>query len=308
MTRPVPILVGPTSSGKTALSLLLSRRMRCEIISADSRQIYRRMDIGTAKPSPSERERVRHHCIDILDPDEDFSAGQYGPLARRLVHDIDSRGLVPLVVGGSGLYIRALVDGIFEGGFRDEATRKQLKEEAEAEGPEVLHHRLEFLDPEAAARIHPNDGKRIIRALEVRSLSGVPLSKLQREGTIRADFPTRLFGLDWPRDLLYGRIEGRVDDMLRGGLIQEVQDLVSSGYSLGNNALDAVGYKEILMHLDGTLELEAAADLIKKNTRRFAKRQMTWFRGDPRIRWFHVRSAEELSDVAERIADDLSPG
>ena len=307
MIQPVPILVGPTASGKTALSLLLAQRMRCEIVSADSRQIYKRMDIGTAKPSPSERERIRHHCIDILDPDEDFSAGRYGPMARQRVHDIDSRGLVPLVVGGSGLYVRALVDGIFEGGFRDETIRLRLKEEAETEGPEFLHRRLESLDPDAAARIHPNDGKRIIRALEVRSLSGVPLSKLQREGTVRADFPPRLFGIDWPRDLLYGRIEDRVDGMVRSGLVQEVKDLVSSGYSLRNNALDSVGYKEILMVLEGKLELQAAVELIKKNTRRFAKRQMTWFRGDPRIRWFSVRSAEELSDVAERITEDLFP-
>lgn len=308
MTRPVPILVGPTSSGKTALSLLLAQSMPCEIISADSRQIYRRMDIGTAKPTPADRERVRHHCIDILDPDEDFSAGQYGPMARRLVHEIDSQGRIPLVVGGSGLYIRALVDGIFDGGFRDEGIRQRLREEAGAVGPEVLHRRLESLDPEAGSKIHPNDGKRIIRALEVCSVSGVPLSKLQRERTVRADFQSKMFGLDWPRGPLYRRIEERVDEMLRQGLVQEVRDLAASGYSLRNNALDSVGYREILMHLEGALELDSAVDLIKKNTRRFAKRQMTWFRGDPRIRWFTVSSAEELPGIAERIAGDLFPG
>jgi tRNA dimethylallyltransferase len=306
MISVVPIIVGPTASGKTALSMLLCRRMSCEIVSADSRQVYRRMDIGTAKPSPAEREAVRHHCMDILDPDVDFSAGRYGPMARLSVGDISSRGKVPLVVGGSGLYIRALVDGIFEGGFRDEDLRKRLKEESLLTGPEALHGRLAALDPAAAARIHPNDGKRIIRGLEVCASSGTAISKLQAEGTVPADFPVIMFGLDWPRELLYHRIEKRVDAMLAAGLVREVEDLVSSGYSLRNNALDSVGYREILMHLDGILGLEEAVELVKKNSRRFAKRQMTWFRGDPRIRWFRVESDEALSGIAERIIDELA--
>jgi len=302
----VTILAGPTASGKTALSFLICERLPCEIISADSRQIYKSMDIGTAKPTPVERAGARHHCIDLLDPDVDFSAGRYGPLARQAVRDVLSRGAVPLVVGGSGLYIRALVDGIFEGRFRDEDARQRMREEVEAVGPEALHRRLASLDPEAATKIHPNDAKRIIRALEVLIASGVAISKLQRERTVRADFHLLMFGLDWPRDLLYRRIDERVDSMLSAGLVQEVRDLASRGYSLRNNALDSVGYREILMHLEGALDLDAAVDLIKQKTRRFAKRQMTWFRGDPRIRWFQVESVEEFSGITEQIVEFIS--
>jgi tRNA dimethylallyltransferase len=286
--------------------MLIGRGTRCEIVSADSRQVYRRMDIGTAKPSATERKAVRHHCIDILDPDEDFSAGLYGPVARRAVDEIFSRGTVPLLVGGSGLYIRALVDGIFEGGFRDDDLRKRLKEEAVRTGPEALHRRLAAVDPAAAGRIHPNDAKRIIRGLEVHAASGTAISKLQSEGTVPAGFRVKMFGLDWPRETLYRRIDERVDAMIAAGLVREVEDLASSGYSLRNNALDSVGYREILMHLNGMIGLEEAVELVRKNTRRFAKRQMTWFRGDPRIRWFSLESAGELPGIAERILAELA--
>jgi len=304
----VPIIVGPSASGKTLLSLRIAERKPCEIVSADSRQIYKRMDIGTAKPTQSERARVRHHCIDLLEPDEIFSAGRFGPMARGLVSDIFSRGLTPLVVGGSGLYVRALVDGIIEGSFRDDDLRKRLNEEAETQGLDALHRRLLSSDPDAARKIHANDRKRIIRALEVGLLSGVPLSTLQRDGTVKADFVPRFFGLDWPRDVLYRRIDARVDGMIHDGLVREVQDLVSRGFSLENNAMDSVGYKEILRHLNGELELGAAVEAIKKNTRRFAKRQMTWFHGDPRIRWFDVEKAEDLTSIADQIVDALFQG
>jgi tRNA dimethylallyltransferase len=308
MISGVPILVGPTGSGKTQLSLLIAERMPCEIVSADSRQIYRHMDIGTAKPSPAVRRRFRHHCIDLFEPDEVFSAGRFGPLARGIVDDIFSRGLTPLVVGGSGLYIRALVDGIFEGSFRDEGLRRSLNEEAEKRGLDALYRRLSSLDPDAARKIHANDRKRIIRALEVRLLSGIPLSTLQREGTVKAGWTPLFFGLNWPRDILVRRIGERVDAMLRDGLVREVRELALKGYSLRHNAMDSVGYKEILMHLDGTLGLDAAVELIKQNTRRFAKRQMTWFRGEPRIRWFDVRETGDLASVGDRIAADIESG
>jgi tRNA dimethylallyltransferase len=307
MNPDVPIIVGPTASGKTHVSLNLAERMPCEIVSADSRQIFRHMDIGTAKPSPSERARVRHHFIDRLEPDEVFSAGQYGTLARAVVRDIFARGLTPLVVGGSGLYLRALVDGIFEGSFRDEELRGRLREEAETQGLDSLYRRLSSLDPDAARKIHANDQKRIIRALEVCLVSGAPFSRLQRDGTLKADWTPRFFGLNWPREILYRRIDDRVGAMIRDGLVREVQDLVARGFTRRHNALDSVGYKEILLYLDAGLELEAAVELIRKNTRRFAKRQMTWFRGDGRIRWIDVRDIEDLTSVSGRILDLLEP-
>jgi tRNA dimethylallyltransferase len=305
MIPAVPILVGPTASGKTLISLRIAERIPCEVVSADSRQMFKHMDVGTAKPSSSETKKVRHHCIDLFAPDEVFSAGQFGPMARVIVRDILSRGLMPLVVGGSGLYIRALVDGIFEGGFKDDELRSKLNEEAETGGLEVLYRRLMSSDPDAARKIHANDRKRIIRALEVGMLSGKRISTLQKDNTIRADWTPRFFGLEWPRDTLCSRIDTRVDGMIRDGLVREVRELAARGYSLRNNAMDSVGYKEILRFLDGELELDEAVEEIKKNTRRFAKRQMTWFHRDPRIRWFAVRETEELLSIANHIAAEL---
>lgn len=297
----IPILVGPTASGKTDLSLRIAERLSFEILSADSRQVYRHMDIGTAKPTEEERRRVPHHCIDIADPDAVFSAGQYGMLARGIVRGILSRNKTALVVGGSGLYIRALVDGIFHGNFRDEGVRRRLNEEAEGLGLESMHRCLRDVDPVAAGRIHPNDRRRIIRALEVCAISGRPLSRLQKEGTEPADFDPLFFGLNWPRDVLYERIERRVDRMMEKGLVDEVRKLKETGYSPAHNAMDSVGYREIFHHLDGRITLEEAVALIKKNTRRFAKRQMTWFRSDRRIEWMEVRDSMEFDGMADRI-------
>jgi tRNA dimethylallyltransferase len=306
MRKPgIPILVGPTASGKTDVSLRIAERTSVEILSADSRQVYRHMDIGTAKPSEDERRRVPHHCIDIADPDAVFSAGQYGILARRIVHDILSGNKTALGVGGSGLYIRALVDGIFHGNFRDEEVRRRLSEETDGLGLEAMHRRLRVVDPDAAGRIHVNDRKRIIRALEVCAISGRPLSRLQKEGTEPADFNPLFFGLNWPREVLYDRIERRVDRMMDNGFVDEVRKLKESGYSPAHNALDSVGYREIFQHLDGRINLEETVALIKRNTRRFAKRQMTWFRSDHRIEWIEVSDSKEFERIADRIVHSV---
>ena len=297
----VPLLVGPTASGKTDLSLRIADRIPCEIVCADSRQIYRHMDIGTAKPTPEQRSAVAHHCIDILDPDADFSAGQYGTLACRIVHEIHARKRIPLVVGGSGLYIRALTDGIFTGNFKDQGLRERLNREADEVGTEALHERLRNLDLSAAEKIHSNDRKRTIRALEVIELSGQPLSRLQKELTKPADFPSVFFGLNWPRSMLYRRIEERVDRMISDGLVDEVHQLHFMGYSQKCNSMNSVGYKEISQYIEGHTTLEEAVALIKKNTRRFAKRQMTWFRSDRRIQWIDIQSTDDLDVAVDRI-------
>ena len=297
-SKQVICIVGPTASGKTTLSLNVAERLTGEIVSADSRQVYRYMDIGTAKPNAEDRNRLPHHCIDILDPDEPFSAGEYGKMARNIVEKIHNLGKITIVVGGSGLYIRALIDGMFAGKFKDEELRMKLEQQADEEGLAVLFDRLESIDPESARRIHPNDRKRIIRALEATELAGMPMSQLQSEHTLAPDYSVRWIGLNWPRSLLYHRIEDRVDVMIDSGLIEEVERLREMGYSRDLNSMDSLGYKEVFAYLDGELTQEGMHETIKQNTRRFAKRQMTWFRRDDRIRWYAPKDENDLSSIA----------
>lgn len=277
-----------------------------EIVSADSRQVYRYMDIGTDKPTSSRLESVPHHCIDIRDPDEFFSAGEYGQLARRIIEEIFHRNRIPIVVGGSGLYIRALVDGVFSGNARDIHIRERLKGEAEEGGLDVLYRRLSRIDPDAVQKIHAHDMRRIIRALEVYELTGEPISRVQKDRTEAADFTPLFWSLRWDRDVIYQRIEERVDRMIESGLVDEVKGLRKMGYGRQNNSLDSVGYKEIFDFLDDQLPLDESINLIKQNTRRFVKKQMTWFRRDARIKWIDVREPvdwDELADTVLRSVD-----
>jgi tRNA dimethylallyltransferase len=308
--RPVvPVIVGPTASGKTALSLEVARRVPAEIVSADSRQVYRRMDIGTAKPGPDEMRRVPHHCIDIADPSETFNAVRFAEAGRDAVSGILSRNRLPVAVGGSGLYLRALVDGLFDGGFRDAGLRSRLNREASESGTAALYGRLCRTDPEAAARIHPNDLKRIVRALEVAELSGRPISQLQREKTRPAVFDTLWFGIRWKREELTRRIDARVDRMMEAGFLGEVTALLASGLTAADNAMDSLGYRELTAHLDGRMNLAEAVAEIKMHTRQFAKRQMTWFRPDARIRWFDVRNESDFEPFSEIIVRETgAPG
>lgn len=297
----VILIIGPTASGKTALSLLLAPECRGEVVSADSRQVYRFMDIGTAKPTQSERRKVAHHLIDIIDPDTSFSAGQYGILARNAVEDIFKRDAVPIVVGGSGLYIRALVDGFFEGRYSDHAVRRQLLEESEIRGLDSLHHRLQEVDPESSQKIHPNDKRRIIRALEVYRVSGLRLSELQKKKPSSASFESQIWGLRWPRSVLYERINRRVDDMIASGFFEEVRELRKLGYDRGNISLEAVGYRDVLDYLEGKESYEETVERIKSSTRRYAKKQLTWFRKDARIRWLDTEDESNLKSHVRRI-------
>ena len=259
------------------------------------------MDVGTAKPTPEEITQIPHHCIDIIEPDDYFSAGEFGILARRIVEEIFKRMHLPIVAGGSGLYIRALVDGLFSSNVRDDDVRKALRDRADDEGWIALHQYLCEVDPEVGERIHPNDRKRIIRALEVYQLTGKPISECQRSRTIAAPFDPIFYGLSWKRETLYSRIDERVDEMIQSGLIDEVSRLRSMGYSSSLNSMDSVGYKEIFAFLDGRISMEEAIGMIKRNTRRFAKRQMAWFRRDARIRWIQLEDPVDWQSIAQTM-------
>lgn len=292
-------LLGPTASGKTEISIKLAQRLNAEIISVDSRQIYRQMDIGTAKPTPQEQQAARHHLIDCVDITQPFSVADFQSLVDAVITDIQNRGKQVLLVGGAGLYFRAVVDGLFEGPAANPALRKRLEQEASEFGVDALHDRLRSCDPESAERIHPNNVTRVIRALEVYELTGTPMSKHQQQWQPENQrYPIIAFGLTMPRDLLYRRIEQRVDIMLANGLITEVESLLAAGYSRDNFALQSFGYKELTTYLDGKCTYVEAIEQLKQNTRRFAKRQMTWFRKDTRIEWI---DREEVSDVVAYI-------
>jgi tRNA dimethylallyltransferase len=294
-------VTGPTASGKTPLALALAEQLDTEIISADSMQFYRGMGIGTAAPTPDELARVKHHFVGFLDPSEDFSAGAFQTLAREVVQSLNERGRVAVVVGGSGLYVSALIDGLFEGPGKDESVRKRLQEEAEEVGVPGLFARLKEVDPDYARVINRGDLRRIVRALEVFELTGQPLSALHREHR-EASTPLRAVqvALEFPRAELYARINARVDRMLQKGLIEEVSRLIDRGYVEHIERLRSLGYREILSYARGEQTVEDASQAIKMNTRRYAKRQITWFRGDPRVQWLSA-SGKTVEALVQEI-------
>ena len=298
------MVLGPTATGKSDLGLELARTFGGEIISADSVQVYRLMDIGTAKPPEEVRREVRHHMIDVVWPDEEFSAGDFRRLARKAIEEILLRGRIPIVVGGTGLYIKALTEGLIEGLKAQRDLREELLREARAIGSRGLWERLREIDPRGAEAIHPNDLYRIIRALEIHHLSGLPPSSV-REGHGFGDRPYDLLkvGLIRPRKELYRRIDQRVEQMIKGGLVEEVKGLLKRGYGEGLISMKAIGYKEILKYLRGEISLDEAVRLMKRNTRHLAKRQITWFKRDPEIQWF--RYPEERERIFRLVAEFL---
>ncbi len=299
---PLLILCGPTAVGKTRMALELAEHFpNLEVISADSRQIFRYMDIGTAKPTAEERARLPHHFIDIVDPDEDYNAGQFGKEGRRVARELYVAGKIPIVVGGSGLYIRALVDGLFEGNVRDPEIKRQLQARADAEGVETLYRELQKVDPVTAARLHPNDRQRIVRALEVWVVAGEPISVLHKKLKPQTHVRPLLTALNRARKTLYEIIEKRVDAMIAAGLVEEVRGLRDRGYHRNLQSQKTVGYQEIHAYLEGEITLDNAVALIKRNTQRFAKRQLTWFRRDERIRWFEIPDDESWQDAKKFI-------
>lgn len=306
MTR-VLAVVGPTASGKTALAIDLALRLDTEIISADSMQIYRGMEIGTGAPSAEERARVPHHFIGIRDPDEPFSAGEFQRQARLIVESLSARGKPAIVVGGSGLYVRALIDGLFEGPPKDAGLREHLHAEAQQHGVAQLYERLRYFDPDYARTILPNDLRRIVRALEVFELTGTPLSEHHRRHRERIQpLAAVQVALDWPRDALYRRIDARVDRMVSAGFVEEVRRLLERGYGPHLLRLRSLGYREFIAYLNGAQTLEQAVAATKQTTRRFAKRQLTWFRPDKRIHWLPAtedRPASSYVEAALRLFD-----
>jgi tRNA dimethylallyltransferase len=309
------VLTGPTASGKTQLGLQLAERLGAEIVSMDSMTLYRGMDIGTAKPSIAERARVRHHLIDVLDPWESASVAWWLAQAAECCRDIESRGRRPMFVGGTPLYLKALQFGLFDGPPANEELRRRLEREAEADGPQTLHERLGRIDPVSAARLHPNDVRRVVRALEVWELTGRPLSAWQQqwpetrgsriedrgsnEGGAwildpRSSILDHCLWLDLPRAELYDRINRRVQQMLAGGFVEEVRALRELSRPLSREAAKALGYKEVLAYLDGRLTLEATVAEIQTRSRNLAKRQLTWFRRLPGCRAVNRELTGEL--------------
>ena len=278
--KPLVILTGPTAVGKTALSIKLAKAINGEIISADSMQVYRRMDIGTAKITSEEMDGVPHHLIDVLEPSEDFNVFLFKEMAQRCINEIYGRGHVPIIAGGTGFYIQALLyDVDFEESDADEAYREEIRRIALEKGNGYVHDMLEQVDPEAAARIHFNNLKRMTRALEYYRLTGKKISGHNEEQkTNESPYDFAYFVLTDDRERLYNRIDLRVDKMVEEGLVDEVKSLVAEGLGENNISMKAIGYREILEYLDGKVELSKAIDNIKLDTRHFAKRQMTWFR------------------------------
>ena len=286
--------------GKTQVSLKLADILHGEIVSLDSRLVYKYMDIGTAKPTKQEMKKVAHHLIDVVCPDEKFTAADYGRITRETIKEIITSKKQPIVVGGSGLYLKALAEGFFRGPKADEKLRERLKEEESKFGLYHLFEKLKEVDPKAAEKIHPNDSVRIIRALEVYELTGKPISSLQEKGDYEPFGMSFIkVGLSLDRKKLYERIDGRVDKMVSDGFLDEVKGLKEKGYSRELKAFKTVGYQELFSHLEGEMDFPSAVERIKLNTRRYAKRQLTWFGKDGQIRWLDA----ECEDLIELILE-----
>jgi len=293
-------LLGPTASGKSEVAFVVAPRINAEIISLDSMLVYKGMDIGTDKPSAALREKIAHHLIDIAEPQEAFSLGRYVKEARRKVAEISGKGKRALFVGGTGLYLKGVLKGIFSGPPADWTLRKRLREEAEKSGLQALYERLKRIDPEAAKKISVRDLRRIIRALEVYELTGKPISQLQTQFDRTPAAEAVLVCLNRERGDLYQRIDERVERMFASGLVEEVKGLLKQG-NLSRSASQAVGYKETIGFIEGKYDLAEAKRLIRKNTRRLVRRQLTWFRSFPEIKWLQIEKNEPKELIAQKV-------
>lgn len=304
----IAAVVGPTASGKTALSVALAERMNAEIISCDSMQLYRRMEIGTAKPTREEMRDIRHHLLDCVDPETPFSAADYVAGAEHALNEILSRGKTPLIAGGTGLYLEAFLRGGFaEESGGDPALRESLTRYAQEHGNEALHERLRFVDPEAAERIHPNNVRRVVRALELAQTGEKNKSALDRERAAYSEryLPT-VVGLLWSRETLCERINLRVDQMIRNGLVEETERLMREGvFERSETAAQAIGYKELLPYLRGEATLRDATERLKISTRQYAKRQMTWFRAHGNVHWIEMERDGRALNFEEIVNNAL---
>ncbi len=308
--QPCLVLVGPTAIGKTDLSLTLARRYGCEIVSVDSMQVYRYMDIGTAKASAAERTEIPHHLIDVVDPDEPYDSASFAEDGLLAIRNIHSRGKIPLLTGGTGLYLKALLGGVFPGVPGDAAIRQRLKERMFAEGALKLHEELMACDRISATRVHPNDTQRLLRALEVFHVSGVPWSehicrhKKQVEGLVFTN--TLHLGLTIDRANLYQRINRRCEIMLDSGLEEEVRQLLGRGYDRTLKPFGSIGYRHIINYIEGHWSREETERLFARDTRRYAKRQYTWFSKIPDLQWFNVNEQQKIIDTVDTWFDKFS--
>lgn len=315
MRKPVVLaIVGPTGSGKTSAAIWLARQLNGEIVSMDSMQIYRGMDIGTAKPTEEERKQAVHHMVDIAEPDEIFTVSSYRKMAMQAIEDILSRGKLPILAGGTGLYLNAISYEMSLGeNGASESIRKELHAISEMpDGPKKLHDRLSLVDAQSAKRLHPNDVRRVIRALEVYESTGKTLSELGDASRKEGPYHVMVYGLSHPREAMYAKINARVDAMMQQGLVAEVKSLLDRGIEprKEGGAMQAIGYKEIVSALRGEMPMEKAVDLIKQGSRRYAKRQWTWFRHDERVRWFDFSEYKDAGELLRallfQIKDDVA--
>ena len=296
------IICGPTALGKTSTAIHLARTFNGEIIGADSMQIYRYMDIGTAKPTADEQSRVAHHMIDLIDPDEHFDARRFAEVAHKHIMKLYDRGITPFIVGGTGLYIKALVNGLFKAGPSDKHVRERLQEQARLYGPDFLHKTLRRHDPDTAERIHPNDTYRIIRALEVYELTGRTIAAFQREHGFKENrFKVLKIGLHINRELLYDRINHRVDVMIDSGFLNEVKRLLEMGYSDDLKSMQSIGYRHLIDFIKGRCSWDETLRTLKRDTRRYAKRQLTWFKADPEMVWKEPGQLREIRRLIEKF-------
>lgn len=305
MKQKLVVVAGPTASGKTRLAIEIAKRFNGEIVGADSMQIYKYMNIGTAKPTAEERTEVPHHMIDFLEPDAPYSVAEYTEDAHKVIAEIASRGKLPVMCGGTGLYINSVVDDVTFGDFEtDYALREELQKIAEAEGTQKLLDMLAEFDPESAKRLHPNNLRRIIRAIEFYKVTGTTISAHQKMTKERESrYEPIMLSIAWDRQELYDRINKRVDIMLDEGLFDEVRDMTERGYTKQLNSMQGIGYKEVMDCMNGLMTCEEAVELIKQSSRRYAKRQLTWFRRDARINWVSAENAveEAIKLVAEKL-------
>ncbi len=302
----VLVIAGPTASGKKAAASAIAEKFAGEIVSADSRKVYRYLDIGTAKPPPEDRACIPHHLIDIVDPDEPFNAGDWADRADTAVRDILSRGRLPIISGGTGFYVKAFREGLSGGIDADEVVRKRLAKELEDTGPASLYRKLQTVDPDRASQLHENDTFRVLRALEVYETTRRPFSELKNSVSAPGDVYDYLtIGISRDREELYRRINYRVDMMIRAGLVEEVRSILDRGYARDSVALDTVGYKEWFPFFDDEMPFDECAEAVKRNTRRYAKRQLTWFRAVSDMEWFDPDGSAQSQALQKRVAEWL---
>lgn len=303
--KKIIFIVGPTAVGKTAVGIFLAKMLNGEIISCDSMQVYQDVQIANNKPSEEDMASVPHHLIDFVPLTENFDVVRFRKTAQGCIDDVLSRGKIPIIVGGTGMYMKALLDGIFEGPVVSEDVRKGFEEELERKGNAIMHQELKSVDPEAAGKIHLNDVRRILRALEVYHCTGTQISQLQKEAKgLWGDYDISNFGLRMDRKKLYGWIDARVDEMFDSGLLDEIRSI--QGVSLSRTAQAIIGIKEVRAYLSGEWALDQAREEMKKNTRRLAKRQLTWFRSEKRLQWIDIGADENAEGVAKRIFKKIS--